>query len=440
MPGARIPSSLLTRMCISPRPRPGRGASPRLAALQHLEHVVHFLPQFVDRLGAHRAARRPAQLAGPAVLLDLLSRPLDRVLLGVQQVLDQHDQLDLAALVDAVAGAVLGRIEEPELALPIAEDVRLEVRQRAHLADREELLGGPWMCHRHCSALRVRSMRSATAWRGALPSKRMAATCAVIGSSTPCRSASPTAERAVFTPSATVRCVAVYCSSRSPLGQRHAERPVAAEAAGGRQDQVAHAGQPRKGHRLRPHGQAEPGHLGEPAGDERRARVVAQAQSLQDPRRDGDHVLERAAELDADQVVVRVDPELRRREGLLHHRGHRRRPRRRPPPRSAGPRGPPRRSSARRAPRPGGREALSDEHGVRQQSPGASMPLVALTMIVSCRTPGCSGAVTAAHHVARRGGQDDAARRRPPRTGPRRPPAAGPAARPARNSSFTWRR
>ena len=52
---------------------------------------------------------------------------------------------------------------------------------------------------------------------------------------------------------------------------------------------------------------AEPRHLGEPARDERGARVVAEPDAFDDPGRDGHDVLERTAKLDADDVVVRVD-------------------------------------------------------------------------------------------------------------------------------------
>ena len=58
---------------------------------------------------------------------------------------------------------------------------------------------------------------------------------------------------------------------------------------------------------------AEPRHLGEPARDQRGPRVEAQAQPVRDSRGHRHHVLERAAELDPDDVVVGVDAELVRR-------------------------------------------------------------------------------------------------------------------------------
>src|SRR5256885_17227223 len=105
-------------------------------------------------------------MARAAILLDLLAGALDGVLLGVEQVFDQHDQLDLAPLVHPVAGAVLGRVQEPELAFPVAQHVRLEIGELTHLADGEELLDRLRRAHRpppsppHCSAFTSRSLKS----------------------------------------------------------------------------------------------------------------------------------------------------------------------------------------------------------------------------------------------------------------------------------------
>src|SRR2546426_9230609 len=112
----------------SARPGIGRGC-----ALEDREHGFELAAKVLHGLCGERSARLRLQLARAAVLLDLLARALDRVLLGVQQVLDQHDQLDLAPLIHAVARAVLRRVQEPELTLPVAQDVRLEVRQLADL-------------------------------------------------------------------------------------------------------------------------------------------------------------------------------------------------------------------------------------------------------------------------------------------------------------------
>ena len=55
----------------------------------------------------------------------------------------------------------------------------------------------------------------------------------------------------------------------------------------------------------------EPRHLGEPARDERRLRVVAEPEAVDAAGRERDHVLRRRAQLDADDVVVHVDAEER---------------------------------------------------------------------------------------------------------------------------------
>jgi hypothetical protein len=78
------------------------------------------------------------------MLIDFLTRALDCVLLFVQQVFDEHDQLDLPSLIDAIAGPVLRRAEKAELALPVAKHVRLQSGEIAHFTDREKLLDGLW--------------------------------------------------------------------------------------------------------------------------------------------------------------------------------------------------------------------------------------------------------------------------------------------------------
>ena len=58
-----------------------------------------------------------------------------------------------------------------------------------------------------------------------------------------------------------------------------------------------------------PHGLAEARHLREAARDQRRLRVVAEAEPVDAAGRERDHVLRRGAELDADEVGVHVDAE-----------------------------------------------------------------------------------------------------------------------------------
>ena len=75
-------------------------------------------------------------------------------------------------------------------------------------------------------------------------------------------------------------------------------------------------GQPGEGHRVGAERHAEPGRLGEPAGDDRRLGVVAHAQPLGHADRERDDVLDRAAELGADDVGVGVGAEVGRGAGL----------------------------------------------------------------------------------------------------------------------------
>src|SRR5436190_22109179 len=187
-------------------------------ALEYAEHRLELRAELLDGLGGERAPGFGLQLAGAAVLLDLLPGPFDRVLLRVQQVFHEHDQLDLAPLVHAIARAILGGIEEAELALPIPEHVRLEVGELADLADGEELLDGlrrRAAAHR-LSAFSSRSMRSLIACCGGLCSNRTFDTSRAIGSSRPWRSPSATAVRVVLTPSTTAGFPASACSSVFP--------------------------------------------------------------------------------------------------------------------------------------------------------------------------------------------------------------------------------
>src|SRR5439155_96961 len=196
---------MTTAMPPSARPGIRRGGP-----LEQGEDRLQLQTEVLDRLGRQGAPGLRLQLARATVLLDFLARALDRVLLRVQEVLDQHDQLDLASLVHPVARPVLSRVEEAELTLPVAQHVGLQVGELADLADRKELLDGIWDAHSpppppppHCSAFSSRSIRSPTALRGGLPLNSTAATCSAIGSSTRCRAPRLTAARAVFTPSAT---------------------------------------------------------------------------------------------------------------------------------------------------------------------------------------------------------------------------------------------
>ena len=74
----------------------------------------------------------------------------------------------------------------------------------------------------------------------------------------------------------------------------HARMQVAAVHAGAGDDEVAHAGQPRKGRSLAAHGHAQAGQLGVAAGDEGGFGVVAVIKAQRHADGQGDHVFDRA--------------------------------------------------------------------------------------------------------------------------------------------------
>src|SRR5436190_1712141 len=115
-------------------------APPSPSAFEDPEHQLQLRAKLLDRFRRERAARFRFELSRAAVLLDLLPRSLDCVFLGIKEVLYQHDELDFASLIHTVAGAVFRRIQEPELALPVPEHMRLEIGELAHFADGKELL------------------------------------------------------------------------------------------------------------------------------------------------------------------------------------------------------------------------------------------------------------------------------------------------------------
>ena len=87
---------------------------------------------------------------------------------------------------------------------------------------------------------------------------------------------------------------------------------------GGRHDQVADAGQTRKGVDVAAHGHTQPGDLGNAAGDEGRAGVVTIAKTGRDAHAQRDHVLQRAAQLHAFDIGVGVHPHTGVAEHVLH--------------------------------------------------------------------------------------------------------------------------
>src|SRR5215208_3648817 len=218
-----MPSSLVMRKRISEvrgsssgvRRAPSGSTSRFLVGSEEAHELLQVVLERIEGLHGERRARRRLEIAAFAFLIHLLARALDGVLLRVQQMLDEQDELDLAALVYAVARAILGRVEKTELALPIPQHVRLEVGELADFTDAEEFLDG-FGDHASCSARSSRLMRSWTARRAGWPSKRMRCTVATMGISTPSRAASACALLVVVTPSAIVSFPASASASVAP--------------------------------------------------------------------------------------------------------------------------------------------------------------------------------------------------------------------------------
>ena len=105
---------------------------------------------------------------------------------------------------------------------------------------------------------------------------------------------------------------------RHALGEQQAHLAVARQVAGGGEHEVAQAAQPHEGLGLRAQRQPEPRHLGEAACDQRGACVEAELQAVRDAGGDREHVLHRAADLDAHRVVGGVDA-----QAVAVQRGHR---------------------------------------------------------------------------------------------------------------------
>lgn len=91
------------------------------------EEFGHIPFKTLERLDLERRSRRRSKRGAFPVFIELLSRAVDRVLLGVQQMLDEEDHFDLATRIDPVPAAILRWIQQFELALPVSQDMWLEI-------------------------------------------------------------------------------------------------------------------------------------------------------------------------------------------------------------------------------------------------------------------------------------------------------------------------
>ena len=117
---------------------------------------------------------------------------------------------------------------------------------------------------------------------------------------------------AVVSPSTTIPICAAASSGVLPWAISSPARRLRPRRGPARDHQVAHAGEARERVRTRARGLGEPSHLGKAARDERRLRVVAEAQAVRAARGERDDVLRGRAQLDAGDVVAHVDAEDRR--------------------------------------------------------------------------------------------------------------------------------
>jgi hypothetical protein len=162
------------------------------------------------------------------------------------------------------------------------------------------------------SVVASRPISAVTASRGDKAPSSSATTASVMGMLTPRCAARCATVRAQYTPSATWPSDATACASVWP------------QVAGGCQHQVAQARQAGEGFGACAQRHAEARHFGETPGNERRACVEPQLQSVTETCRNRQHVLDRTAHFDANHIVAGVDAQGRAVEsgdqGVAHGR------------------------------------------------------------------------------------------------------------------------
>ena len=154
---------------------------------------------------------------------------------------------------------------------------------------------------------------------------RTAATFSVMGISTPTLRATPRAASVVRTPSATRPCMSTRISFRQrPLPNSKPTCRLRDKRPGAGEHQIAQAGESCEGFSPAATGDGKPGNFGDAAGDQRGHAVMAQFQAIGCSGGDGDHILQRSAQFDADDVFVGIQAQGGAGEFFLHARGDRR--------------------------------------------------------------------------------------------------------------------
>src|SRR5262249_60138395 len=90
-----------------------------------------------------------------------------------------------------------------------------------------------------------------------------------------------------------------------------AKTPVAAERSRAGEDQIAQTGETEEGRGLGAERDSKAHDFGQSSSNERGARIFPQSEPLTEAGGDRHDVLERARDLHADHVSIRVDPEYR---------------------------------------------------------------------------------------------------------------------------------
>lgn len=103
----------------------------------HFHHVAAelFVLDFRSRLRCVNQFELLARIHFGSVRLEDLLRALNGVALIAKQLLDVQDEFDIAVGIDAVAGAVLLRLQLVELRLPVAQHILFEIGDLADFAD-----------------------------------------------------------------------------------------------------------------------------------------------------------------------------------------------------------------------------------------------------------------------------------------------------------------
>lgn len=92
--------------------------------------------------------------------------------------------------------------------------------------------------------------------------------------------------------------------NRLTTRERQTDPAIARQVAGASQQQIADAGQPHEGFRAPAQRHAKPCHFREATGHQRRACIKSEPQSIANARCNRNDILDRAADFDADHIIM----------------------------------------------------------------------------------------------------------------------------------------